>query len=170
MTTTSFLGVTSLNRLIPPGNNPGDDGQPQRSKSPTRFLRRWVCRGSNRRWLQSMSTAIAGHLMEDAQTPDSDVVKSIFQMTRMAGFTKCNRGLSSTGAAGQLNPVHNAAWCALNPYHHRGDQEAGPLSLQFQVRRTPVSANDFTNVFSLVDAACSPGSPSFVANLEDIAT
>jgi hypothetical protein len=39
----------------------------------------------------------------------------------------------------------------------------------FLVRRTPVSANDFTNVYSLVDAANSYGTPNYVANLENIA-
>ena len=39
----------------------------------------------------------------------------------------------------------------------------------FEIRRTPDSDSDFTNVFSLVDAANSSASPNFVANMENMA-
>ena len=39
----------------------------------------------------------------------------------------------------------------------------------FEIRRTPDSDNDFTNVFSLVDAANSYGTPNYVANMENLA-
>ena len=39
----------------------------------------------------------------------------------------------------------------------------------FEIRRTPVSANDFTNVFSLITAAASYGTPNYVANMENLA-
>ena len=39
----------------------------------------------------------------------------------------------------------------------------------FEIRRTPDSDNDFTNVFSLIDAANSSGTPNYVANMENIA-
>ena len=39
----------------------------------------------------------------------------------------------------------------------------------FLTRRTPISASDYTNVFSLVDAASTYGTPGYVANMENIA-
>ena len=39
----------------------------------------------------------------------------------------------------------------------------------FEVRRTPDSDNDYTNVFSLVNAANSSGTANYVANMENMA-
>ena len=39
----------------------------------------------------------------------------------------------------------------------------------FEMRRTPDSDSDFTNVFSLMDAANSSGTPNYVANMENMA-
>ena len=50
-----------------------------------------------------------------------------------------------------------------------GVKKTARYRYNFEIRRTPDSASDFTNVFSLVDAANNSGSPSYVANLENIA-
>ena len=48
-------------------------------------------------------------------------------------------------------------------HDHRRREKDGALPLQFEIRRTPDSDNDFTNVFSLMDAANSYGTPNYVA-------
>ncbi|MGH7971370.1 MAG: lamin tail domain-containing protein, partial [Limisphaerales bacterium] len=50
-----------------------------------------------------------------------------------------------------------------------GAKKVARYRYSFLSRRTPVSANDFTNVFSLVDAASSYGTRNYVANMENIA-
>src|SRR5438067_7019989 len=50
-----------------------------------------------------------------------------------------------------------------------GAKKTARYRYNFLVRRTPVSANDFTNVFSLVDAASSYGTPGYAANMQNLA-
>ena len=50
-----------------------------------------------------------------------------------------------------------------------GVKKTARYRYNFLVRRTPDSASDFTNVFSLVDAANSHGTAGYVANMENLA-
>ena len=50
-----------------------------------------------------------------------------------------------------------------------GVKKTARYRYNFEIRRTPDSDSDFTNVFSLVDAANSYGTPNYVANMENMA-
>ncbi len=50
-----------------------------------------------------------------------------------------------------------------------GVKKTARYRYNYEIRRTPDSDSDFTNVFSLVDAANSSGTPNYVANMENIA-
>src|ERR1022692_826742 len=50
-----------------------------------------------------------------------------------------------------------------------GVKKAARYRYNFLIRRTPDSGKDFTNIFSLIDAANSSASPNYVANMENIA-
>jgi hypothetical protein len=50
-----------------------------------------------------------------------------------------------------------------------GVKKVARYRYNFEMRRTPDSDSDFTNVFSLVDAANSSGTPNYVANMENMA-
>ena len=50
-----------------------------------------------------------------------------------------------------------------------GAKKTARYRYNFEIRRTADSDNDFTNVFSLVDAANSYGTPDYVANMENMA-
>src|ERR1017187_9536569 len=63
----------------------------------------------------------------------------------------------------------NCAWCNLMPYPATGIKKVPRYRYNFEIRRTPDSASDFTNVFSLIDAANASGTPNYVANLENLA-
>jgi regulation of enolase protein 1 (concanavalin A-like superfamily) len=168
-----FLGVTSLNRLHQPGNGAGDDGSLQREQIANSFMRAVGVPWLNRRLVAVyVNGNRRGTLMEDAQTPDSDGVKEHFPNDPEGWLYKMQPWFEFGPApTGSSIPFNNAAWCALNNYTTTGSvKKTARYRYNFEVRRTPVSANDFTNVFSLVDAACNPGSPSFVANLEDVAS
>ena len=58
----------------------------------------------------------------------------------------------------------------LNNYTTTGGvKKMARYRYRYEIRRTADSNNDFTNVFSLVDAANSYGAPDYTANLENIA-
>jgi hypothetical protein len=109
--------------------------------------------------------------MEDAQVPDSDLVKEHFPndsggfMYKMQPWFELAPSLSgyTMGAA-------NLSWCTLNNYTTTGGaKKTGRYRFQFEMRRTADSYSDFTDVYSLIDAANSYGTPNYVANMENIA-
>jgi regulation of enolase protein 1 (concanavalin A-like superfamily) len=167
-----LFGATSFNKLHEPGNGAGDDGSLQREQIANTFLRALGVPWLNRRLVAVyVNGNRRGALMEDAQTPDNDVVKEHFPNDPDGWLYKMQPWFEFGPApTGNSIPFNNNAWCALNNFTTTGGaKKPARYRYNFEVRRTPVSANDFTNVFSLVDAACNPGSPSFVANMEDVA-
>lgn len=166
-----LLGATSFNKLHEPGNNAGDDGSLQREQIANTFLRALGVPWLNRRLVAVyVNGNRRGTMMEDAQTPDGDVVKEHFPNDPDGWLYKMQPWFEFGPApTGDSIPFNNNAWCALNTYTTSGVKKPAAYRYNFEIRRTPVSANDFTNVFSLVDAADNPGSPSFVANLEGVA-
>ena len=65
---------------------------------------------------------------------------------------------------------NNESWCNLMPYTTTGGvKKPARYRYNYEIRRTADSDNDFTNVFSLVDAANSYGTPNYVANMENMA-
>jgi regulation of enolase protein 1 (concanavalin A-like superfamily) len=167
-----LLGATSFNKLHQPGNNAGDDASLQREQIANTFLRALGVPWLNRRLVAVyVNGNRRGTMMEDAQTPDGDVVKEHFPNDSDGWLYKMQPWFEFAPMPPQTNSVlfTNAGWCALNPYTTGGLKKPAAYRYNFEIRRAPVSANDFTNVFSLVDAACNPNSPSFVANLEDVA-
>ena len=167
-----FLGATSFNKIHQPGNGAGDDASQQREQIANSLLR-----ALGVPWLNRRDVAVyvngnrRGTLMEDAQTPDSDVVKEhwpndpdgfLFKMQPWFEF-----GPAPTGSS---IPFNNNSWCSLNSYTTTGGvKKAARYRYNFEIRRTPDSASDFTDVYALVDAANSSSSPNYVANLENLA-
>jgi len=167
-----FLGATSFNKIHQPGNGPGDDASLQREQIANSFERALGVPWLNRRFV---AVYVNGHrrgvLMEDAQCPDTDIVKEHFP-NDPDGFLYKMQPWFEFGPApsGDSIPFNNVAWCALNPYTTTGGvKKTARYRYNFEIRRTPDSDNDFTNVFSLVDAANSAASPNFVANMENMA-
>ena len=168
----AFLGATSFNKLHDPGNGAGDDASLQREACANTFLRAlgvpWLYRhlvavyvNGNRR----------GVLMEDAQTPDSDIVKEHFPNDTDGWLYKMQPWFEFGPAPkGSTISFARNGWCDLMPYTTTGGvKKAARYRYNFESRRTPDSASNFTNVFSLVDAASSFGTPNYVANMENLA-
>lgn len=168
----AFLGATSFNKIHQPGNGAGDDASLQREQLANTFLRALGVPWLNRRFVAVyVNGNRRGTLMEDAQTPDSDVVKEHFPNDADGWLYKMQPWFEF-GPAPQGNaiPFNNNAWCDLNSYTTTGGvKKMARYRYNYEVRRTPISANDFTNVFALVDAAYNGSSPTFVANLEGMA-
>ena len=167
-----FLGATSFNKIHQPGNGAGDDASLQREQVANMLLRAvgvpWLYRhdvvvyvNGNRR----------GPLMEDAQTPDSDVVKEHWPNDPDGWLYKMQPWFEFGPApSGDAIIFNNNSWCNLNAYTTTGGvKKTARYRYSWETRRTPYSDNDYTNVFSLIDAANNAGSPNFVAGLENLA-
>jgi len=167
-----FLGATSFNKIHQPGNGAGDDSSIQREQIANTFLRAlgvpWLYRHYVAVYINGVRR---GTLMEDAQTPDADVVKEHFPDDSGGWLYKMQPWFEfAPSPSGYSMGFNNNSWCNMMPYTTTGGlKKRARYRYNFLVRRTPVSANDYTNVFSLVDAASSHGTANYVANMENLA-
>lgn len=167
-----FLGTTDFNKLHQPGNSPGDDPSLQREQTSWSLMRALGVPWGYRRYVAVFANGNRrGTLMEDAQVPDGDMVKEYFpndsggylyKMQPWFEFDPFPSGYSINTAA--------EAYCYLLPFTTTGGvKKATRYRYNFEIRRSPNGFSDFTNVFSLIDAANSSGTPNYVANLENMA-
>ena len=167
-----FLGATSFNKIHQPGNGPGDDPSIQREQTAYMFMRALRVPWLNRRYVAVyVNGNRRGYLMEDTQVPDGDMVKEhwpndsggdLYKMQPWFEFAPAPSGISIG--------FNNNSWCNLVPYTTTGGlKNPARYRYNFEMRRTTGSDNDFTNVFSLIDAANSYGTPNYVANMENLA-
>jgi hypothetical protein len=167
-----FLGATSFNKIHQPGNGAGDDASIQREQLANTFLR-----ALGVPWLYRRHVAVyvngnrRGTLMEDTQTPDSDVVKEHFPNDSGGWLYKMQPWFEfGPFPSGNSIPFNNVSWCNLMPYTTTGGvKKTARYRYNFLNRRAPDSTSNYTNVFSLVDAASSYGTPGYVANMENMA-
>jgi hypothetical protein len=167
-----FLGVTDFKKIHQPGCIPGSDATRQESQLAFSFHR-----ALGEPWLYKRYVAVYVNgirrltLMEDTQVPDKDVVEEHFPndtggfLFKMQDWNELSPLLS-----GEAMGWIGGHWCTLMPYTTTGGAQNVPsYRWNYEIRRTPDSYSDFTNVFSLVAAANSSGAPNFVANMENMA-
>src|SRR6185436_10433288 len=167
-----FLGATAINPLHQPGNAPGDDASLQREQAANTLLR-----ALGQPWMYRRFVAVyvngrrRGAVMEDSQRPNKDIVEQHFSndadghLYKMGSWFEFDSEPDSESYVNWIN-----FRCNLMPYTTTGGvKKTARYRYHFQVRRTPDSANNFTNVFALVDAANSYGTPGYVANMEAVA-
>jgi hypothetical protein len=166
-----FLGATDFKKLRLPGED-GSDASLQREQLACTFLR-----ALGVPWLYKRYAALyvngnrRGILIQDEQCPNGDVVKEHFPndsdgfLFRMQPWDEMAPFLS-----GYTMAFERDSWCNLMPYTTTGGVKNVPrYRWDYEIDRTPDSDSDFTNVFSLVDAANSSGTPNYVANMENLA-
>jgi hypothetical protein len=169
-----FLGVTDFNRLHQPGNAPGSDGTIQREQTAYTLMR-----ALGVPWLYRRNVAVyvngnrRGTLMEDTQIPNGDMVKEYFPndangfLYKMQPWFEFAPALSSDGYSFSYQ---NDAWCDFMPHVTTGGaKKAARYRYVFEPRLTPDSANNFTNIYAIVDAASAYGRSNYVAGLESVA-
>jgi len=167
-----FLGATDFNKLHQPGNSPGDDPSLQREQTTWTFMRALGVPWGYRRFVAVYSNGNRrGYLMEDAQVPDSDMVKQYFPNDTGGYLYKMQPWFEfAPFPSGYTMGDTPEAYCYLLPFVTTGGiKKPARYRYNFEVRRTPDSYSDFTNVFSLVDAANSSASPNYVENMENMA-
>jgi hypothetical protein len=168
-----FLGTTDFDKIHQPGNSPGDDASLQREQLANTFLR-----ALGVPWLYKRYVAVYvngnrrnGNLMEDTQLPGSDVVKEHFPNDDDGYLYKMQPWFEMGPIpSGDSIPFDNQSWCNLVPYTTTGGvKKTARYRWNFEIRRTPDSFSDYTNVFALIDAANSSGTPNYVADMENMA-
>jgi hypothetical protein len=167
-----FLGATDFNKIHQPGNGPGDDASLQREQTAYTFMRALGVPWLSRRYVAVyVNGNRRGVLMEDTQVPGSDMVKEYFPNDSDGFLYKMQPWFEFPPLPdGPTIAFNNNAWCNLIPYTTTGGVlKPARYRFNFEIRRTPDSDNDFTNVFSLIDAANSYGTPNYVGNVENMA-
>lgn len=166
-----FLGATSFNKIHWPGNT-ANDPTIQREQLANAFLRALGVPWLNRRYVVVyVNGNRRGTLMEDAQTPDNDMVKEYFPNDSNGYLRKVNRWYEfAPSLSGEALPVFLASEAMIMPYTTTGGaKKPGRYRFAFEYRTTADSANNLTDLFSLIDAASSQGSPDYVRNLGNLA-
>jgi CotH kinase protein/Lamin Tail Domain/Carbohydrate binding domain len=167
-----FLGATDFNKIHQPGNGAGDDASLQREQLANTLLRALGVPWLNRRYVVVyVNGNQRGYVMEDAQCPGSDIVKEHWPNDDDGFLYKMQPWFEfAPQLSGDTMNFDNQSWCTLNNYTTTGGvKKMARYRYDYEIRRTPDSDNDFTNVFSLIDAANSYGTPDYVANMENIA-
>ncbi len=167
-----FLGATSFNKIHQPGNGAGDDPSLQREQLANALLRSLGVPWLNRRYIVVyVNGQRRGALMEDAQTPGSDLVKENFPSDTDGWLYKMQPWFEFAPALnGTTLDFGNQSWCTLNNYTNTsGAKKTARYRYNYLVRRTATSASDFTPVYALVDAASTYATPGFVTNLQGVA-
>src|SRR5665213_2289228 len=167
-----FLGATDFNKVHQPGNSPGDDLSLQREQTTWSFMRALGVPWGYRRFVAVyVNGSRRGTLMEDAQVPDSDMVKQYFPNDTGGYLYKLQPWFEfAPFPSGYTIGTTAKSYCYFLSYVTTGGvKKPARYRYNFEIRRTPDSYSDFTNVFSLVDAAGSYSSPNYVANMENIA-
>lgn len=167
-----FLGATSYHKVHVPGNGGLNDSTLQREQTSYTFMRAlglpWLFRrdvvlyvNGNRR----------GPMMEDTQLPDSDMVKEYFPNDNDGYLYKFDQWYEfSAKPSGVSIGYAKVSTHTLLPYTTTGGvKKTTRYRPMYQIKKTPDSMNDFTNIFSLVDAASSYGSSNYVQNMENLA-
>ncbi len=167
-----FLGATSFHKIHLPGNGGLNDLTLQREQTSYTFMR-----ALGLPWLFRRNVALyvngnrRGPLMEDSQLPDSDMVKEYFPNDTDGFLYKFDQWYEFAAQPSGISISYaKVSTHTLLPYTTTGGvKKVTRYRPMYQIRRTPDSMNDFTNIFSLVDAASSYGTPNYVANMENLA-
>ncbi len=166
-----FLGTDNFNKIHAPGNGPFDDDTIQREQTSY-----WMARQIGLPWNYRRYVAFycngnrKGSLMEDTQTPGADVIDEWFPNDADGNLYKLQPWFEfDDGNTGSVN-FSNNSWCTLNDYTNTGGmKKLARYRWNYLTRAAHNTANDYTNVFELIDAANSFNSAPYTANLEAIA-
>jgi len=163
-----LLGTENFNKVHAPGNGPFDDNTIQREQTSFWLVRKLGLPYNYRRYVAVYFNGTRrGTLMEDTQTPGSDMVNEYFPNDADGFLYKLQPWFEFANSNARSMPFSNNSWCTLNNYLDvTGNKKLARYRWNYLVRAVKESANNYTNVFDLVDAANSPSSPAYVPTLE----
>ncbi|MGE4179232.1 MAG: lamin tail domain-containing protein [Limisphaerales bacterium] len=163
------LGTENFNKVHAPGNGPFDDDTHQREQTAYWLARKLDIPWNYRRFVvMYVNGNRRGQVMEDAQTPGSDLIDEYFpddtegDLFKLQPWFEFDDG--NTGSTG----FNNKSWCTLNNFVSGGQKKTARYRWNYLRRAAGTTANDYTEVFRLVDAAnlLTPG--DYVTNMESL--
>ncbi|HEY4417788.1 MAG TPA: CotH kinase family protein, partial [Verrucomicrobiae bacterium] len=168
-----FLGATSFNKIHVPGNT-DNDPTIQREQLANTFLRALGVPWLNRRYIAVyVNGNRRGPLMEDAQTPDGNMINEYFSNDSDGILYKVARWYEfAANQSGYAQPNTLAAEAMILPYNTTGGvKKVARYRWNFENRRVPglESQSDYSSLFSLIDAASEHGQVSYVQDMENAA-
>ncbi|PYJ87928.1 MAG: hypothetical protein DME22_00005, partial [Verrucomicrobia bacterium] len=162
-----FLGTTSFNKIHAPGNGPFDDNTIQREQTCYWMVRQLGLPWNYRRFVAMyVNGNRRGTLMEDSQVPNGDVIDEYFSTDTNGQLYKLQPWFEFDVNGQGFN---NKSWCTLNNYTTTGGaKKLASYRWNYLTRKAQTTANDYTNVFALIDAANTYATSSYVANMDNL--
>jgi hypothetical protein len=174
-----FLGTENLNKIHAPGNGPFDDNTTQREQFCYWMARQLRLPYNYRRFVNMFFNGNrrggTTSIMEDTQTPGSDVVNQLFSDDPDGDLFKLQPWFETDDTTVGSVGFRNVAWCALNRYMTISNGVFVPHTARYRhnylVRAADETANRYDAVFQLVDAANSStnGWEGFNAAMDSVA-
>jgi hypothetical protein len=166
-----LLGTTSFNKLHVPGNTPGDDATIQCEQIAYWMVRQLGLPWNYQRYVNFyVNGTRKGKLIEDTQVPGPDVISEHFPDDDEGDLYKLNGWYEYGYAASGSMPFNLASWCTLNNYTNAdGTKRLARYRWNWAGRAQHGTANDFKNLFALIDAANTPLSGPYTENMEAVA-
>ena len=171
-----LYGVSALDKEHVPGNGALDDNTLQREQACYWMAHQIGINGQNqnrRYYVLFIDGNRLSPLMEDAETPDADVVAEYFP-TDTGGYLYKNHSWfeGDVEPAGTYINFDNQSWCVLGRFTTTINGVPNQYKLaryrwNYWAHEYPGSANDYSAVFDLIDAANIPTtSPAYYAQME----
>jgi hypothetical protein len=166
-----LLGTENFNKVHAPGNSPFDDTTIQREQ-----ICYWIARQLGLPWnyrryvAMYVNGARRGTLMEDTQVPGSEMIDEYFPDDSNGFLYKLQPWFEFDNSNARTMGFSNNSWCTLVNFTTTGGvKKLARYRWNYLVRAADGTANNYTNVFALVDAANSSGNAAQAANLESLA-
>ncbi|MCI0744925.1 MAG: lamin tail domain-containing protein [Verrucomicrobia subdivision 3 bacterium] len=167
-----LLGTDNFNKVHGAGNNHHDDNTLIREVVAYWMAQEMGLPANYKRFVAMyINGARRGSLMEDTQVPNGEVIASVFPDDAEGDLYK----VSVWYEFGSVNtpqslPYTGASEAYLNNYTTSGGgKKRARYRWNWQPRAVHGTANDFTNLFQLVDAANTPAGPAFTQNMDGLA-
>ena len=169
------FGTTTFNKEHVPGNGPLDDNTIQREQASFWMARQLGLPVLNRRYYFYYVNGLRhGPLMEDTQVPGADMLKEYWPNDNNGILYKNNAWFEGEVALqpnGYMN-VNNMSFSVLGRFTTTINGVPNQYKLaryrwMWWIRQFADSANDFNQLYALIDAANTPtNSPAYFANME----
>lgn len=172
-----FLGTDNLNKVHAPGNGPFDDALIQREQTAYWFARQlglpWNYRRAVNMYFNGVRPGGAAQLMEDTETPGNSVVDSRFPDDAEGNLYKLQPWFEVDDGNGRSLGFANQRWCTLSRFTTVSNgvtiHKLAAYRHNYLARAVKGSANEYGDVYSLVDAAETPAGAAHTANMEGVA-
>ncbi|HXJ60628.1 MAG TPA: lamin tail domain-containing protein [Verrucomicrobiae bacterium] len=171
------LGTENFNKLHAPGNGPFEDASCQREQ-----ICYWTARQLGLPWgyRRFVNVFFNGNrrggttaLMEDAQSPGSDMVNQFFPDDTGGNLYKMQLWFETGDVSAGPIPFTPVAGCELNRYNTVSNGVTIPkiarLRNTFLTRSANGTANDYGPVLALIDAANTTPGPALTSRLSEVA-